>query len=201
MVEKSWRGLIAAALLVAGLAGGCAADKQQIREQQLGDLVAWLPGKYDNKAQVAVEAGKSGHATHEAIALLIMPVNSPRLGHHVFFVQESVADDPRRILGSSMFSFDTDEKNGIVGLVYEFNEPVRWRDGLQHPELFTGLQAEDVSSAGCEFDWKKIGEEFVATHDPKRCHSLTPTNNEHAADLTPYAFSIGDYHYRRIAMH
>jgi hypothetical protein len=201
MVENSCRLLTAAVLLiVVGMAGGCV-DKQQIREAELGDLVAWLPGKYDNTAQVAQETQKSGHAVHEAIALLIMPVNAPRLGHHVFFVQESVANDPRRILGSSMFSFDTDEKNGIVGLVYEFNEPVRWRDGLQHPELFAGLQAEDVSSAGCEFDWKKAGEEFVATHDPKRCHTLTPTNNEHAADLTPYTFSIGDYHYRRIAMH
>jgi hypothetical protein len=201
MVENSLRYCTAAALLlVLALAGGCA-DKQAISEQDLGDLVAWLPGKYDNTAQVAQESAKAGHAAHEAIALLIMPVNAPRLGHHVFFVQESVSGDPRRILGSSMFSFDTDEKNGIVGLVYEFNEPVRWRDGLEHPELFAGLQAEDVSSAGCEFDWKRKGEEFVATHDPKRCHSLTPTNNEHAADLTPYTFSIGDYHYRRIAMH
>jgi hypothetical protein len=201
MVENTLRYLVATALLlVLGLAGGCA-DQEKIREQDLGDLVAWLPGKYDNSAQVAEEAKLSGHAAHEAIALLIMPVTAPRLGHHVFFVQESAANDSRRIMGSSMFSFDTDAKNGIVGLVYEFNEPVRWRDGLLHPELFAGLEAEDVSSAGCEFDWKKKGEEFVATHDPKRCHSITPTNNEHAAALTPYTFSIGDYHYRRTAMH
>lgn len=201
MVENSWRRLMAAALLaVVGVAGGCA-DQQKVREEELGELIAWLPGRYDNTAQVAEEAKQAGHPGHEAIALLIMPVSASRLGHHVFFVQESAANDPRRVMGSSMFSFDTDEKNGIVGLVYEFNEPVRWHDGLQHPELFNGLMTEDVTSAGCEFIWKKKGDEFIASHDPKRCHSTLPQTGQNAAELTPNTFSIGAYHYRRTGTH
>jgi hypothetical protein len=200
MVENSWQRLAGAAILVFLALGGCA-DQQKVREEDLGELIAWLPGRYDNTAQVAEEAKQTGHAAHEAIQLLIMPVSASRLGHHVFFVQESAANDPRRIMGASMFSFDTDEKNGIVGLVYEFNEPVRWHDGLQHPELFNGLMTEDVFSAGCEFIWKKKGEEFLASHDPRRCHSTVAQAGPNAAELTPNSFAIGAYRYKRIGTH
>jgi hypothetical protein len=201
MVENSWQRLGAAVLLVVlGLAGGCA-DQKKIREEDLGEFIAWLPGRYDNTAQVTEEAKQAGHPAHEAIAVFIMPVGASRLGHHVFFVQESAANDPRRIMGSSMFSFDTDEKYGIVGLVYEFNEPARWHDGLQHPEMFYGLMMEDVHSAGCEFIWTKKGDEFIASHDPKHCHSTLPQEGQNAADLTPNTLSIGAYHYRRTGTH
>ena len=200
MVEKSWRRLAVAVLVVVGLAGGCA-DQQKVREEDLGDLLAWLPGRYDNTAQVAQEAQKSGAPAHEGIALLIVPAHAQRLGHHVFYVQESAANDPRRIMSRQMFSFDTDAKYGIVGLVYEFNEPDRWRDVGEHPELFTGLVAEDVSSAGCEFIWKKTAGQFVATHDPKHCHTSVPELGDNAAELTPDTRSIGHYHFRRIKGH
>ena len=201
MVEMNVCRPLGCAFVVAlALLCGCA-DQQKVREQDLGELIAWLPGRYDNSAQVAEESKQSGHPALQAIALLIMPVSASRLGHHVFFVQESAANDPRRIMGSSMFSFDTDEKNGIVGLVYEFNEPVRWHDGLQHPELFNGLMTEDVSSAGCEFIWKKQGDAFIASHDPKRCHSTVPQAGQNAAELTPNTFSVGAYHYKRTGTH
>ena len=191
---------MAAGLLVVGLASGCA-DQQKVREQDLAELITWLPGKYDNTAQVAQEAQKSGSPAHEGIALLIVPAHAQRLGHHVFYVQESAANDSRRIMSRQMFSFDTDEKYGIVGLVYEFNEPDRWRDVQEHPELFTGLVAEDVSSAGCEFVWKKTGGEFIATHDPKRCHTVVPEVGDNAAELTPDTLSIGNFHFRRVKGH
>lgn len=200
MVENSWQRATAAVLLLLLALSGCA-DQQKVREEDLGELIAWLPGRYDNTAQVAQEAQQSGHAAHEAIQLVIMPVHASRLGHHVFFVQESAANDPRRIMGSSMFSFDTDEKYGIVGLVYEFNEPARWHDSLQHPELFNGLMTEDVASAGCEFIWKKKGDEFTASHDPKHCHSTMPAEGQNAAALSPNTFSIRAYHYKRTGTH
>ena len=109
----------------------------------------------------------------------------------------TAANDPRRIMSRQMFSFDTDAKYGIVGLVYEFNEPDRWREVQQHPEMFTGLEAEDVSSAGCEFIWKKTAGEFIASHDPKHCHTIMPAVGDNAAELTFDTLSIGNYHFRR----
>jgi hypothetical protein len=197
MVENGTRRFMAGALLtVLALLWGCA-DQQKVREEELSDLLSWLPGRYDNSAQVAQEAQQSGHPAHEAIALLIMPVHAPRLGHHVFFAQESAANDPRRVMSGRMFSFDTDEKYGIVGLMYEFNEPARWHDGQQHPELFTGLVVEDVSSAGCEFLWKKSGDQFIATHDPKRCHSVGGPVSQNAAELTPNSLTLADFKFLR----
>jgi hypothetical protein len=197
MVEHGIRTLTAALLAAAFLMVGCA-DQQKTREEELSELLAWLPGKYDNSAQVAHDAQQSGHPAHEAIALVIMPVHAPRLGHHVFYIQESAANDAQRIMSSRMFSFDVDAKNGIVGLTYEFNDPARWREAAHHAEFFDSLVAEDTSSVGCEFLWKKKGDElFTATHDPKRCHSLDHTPGATVAELGPNNVSFGDYKFLR----
>jgi hypothetical protein len=197
MVEHGMRTLLTALLAAALLLTGCA-DQQKLREEELSELLAWLPGKYDNAAQVAQDSKDTGHPPHEAIALLIMQVHAPRLGHHVFYFQESAANDARRIMSARMFSFDVDEKNGIVGLTYEFNDFNRWREAAQQPEFFSGLVAEDTTSVGCEFLWKKKGDElFTATHDPKRCHSLDHTPGATVAELTPNTLSLGTFKFLR----
>ena len=73
-------------------------------------------------------------------------------------------------MSERMFSFDIDENRGIVGLMYTFVEPVRWRGGVRNPQLFTSVMTDDVSPIGCELIWKRSGETFTANHDPKHCH-------------------------------
>jgi len=130
--------------------GGCA-DQGKQREAELTDLLSWLQGSYDNRAQADADAQKAGHAPRERIALLVMPVYVPRVGKHVLYAQESAADDPRRVMSERLFSFDIDEKRGIVGLVFDFVEPRRWRDGQNNPEIFTSVVTQDVSprAASC----------------------------------------------------
>ncbi len=198
MVERGIRPLIAAALLALGSLLGACADQQKLREDEMSEMFAWLPGKYDNSAQVAQESKQGGHPAHDAIAMRIMQVNAPRLGHHVFYIQESAANDAHRVLSARMFSFDYDEKNGIVGLDYEFDDPDRWRDAGLHPELFSGLVAEDTRSAGCEFLWKKKSDEvFIATHDMKRCHSTSGQTDLVVAELTPNSLMLSGFRFLR----
>ena len=182
----------ATAIAALGLLGACA-DQTKLRESELTQLLGWLPGRYDNTAQADSDAQRGVQPPHDRIALIIVKVYTPRLGHHVFYVQEMAADDPRRVMSERMFSFTVDEKRGIVETVYTFTEPLRWRDGQRNIELFTSVVTEDVQSAGCELLWKKSGEQFSATHDAKLCHSTGgAAPGESAAQLSADSLSLAD---------
>lgn len=184
-----------AAVVTAGLALLCGcADQAKQRESELTQLLAWLPGNYEGVA--AADARRTSGAAGQRIALVIVKVYTPRLGHHVLYAQESAADDARRVMSERMLSFAVDEKRGIVETVYTFAEPLRWRDGQEHPELFTGVVVEDVLSVpGCELLWSKAGERFTASRDPGRCREATP--GEPAAELTADSLEVAGYRFRR----
>lgn len=174
--------------LAAVMLAGCA-DEAKKREGELAQLLGWLPGRYDNTAQA-----NSANPPQARVALLLAKVYTPRLGKHVLYAQETAADDPRRVMSGHMFSFQVDEKRGILESVYTFAEPLRWREGPEHLDLFTGVVAEDVLGVpGCELIWKKDGERFTAATDPKLCHdpgaaALTAELRSDSLDLAGYQF-------------
>ena len=120
---------VAAGALLAAL-GGCK-DEGKLREAEMTQLLALLPGEYDNRAQAALDARNGARPSHDAVTLTITRVFTPRLGHHVYYAQETVVDDPRRVLSQKMYSFQVDEKRGIIETTYAFVEPLRWRDDLE----------------------------------------------------------------------
>jgi hypothetical protein len=184
----------ATAIAALGLLGACA-DQTKLRESELTQLLALLPGRYDNTPQAELDARSGVHPAHESIALIIAHVYTPRLGHHLFYAQEMAADDPRRVMSQKMYSFEVDEKRGIVETVYRFVEPLRWRNGQQNAELFTSVVAEDVQAEGCQLLWKKSGERFIAMHDPGVCPD--PVGAAPQAELGAGVLSIGDYKFRK----
>ena len=197
MVKPSMRVLAPAVLLVLTvLASGCGSMREERqREEDFGELLGWFPGHYDNKEQAAQDEKNGVHPAHAAIALTIIPVQTPRLGHHVFFAEETAADDPKRVMSERMFSFDIDEKRGIIGIMYDFVDPRRWRDGQMNPDVFTVVMSDDVSPAGCEFMWKRSGETYIAGYDPKHCH--TRLKAENPAELTIDSLSLAGYHFKK----
>ena len=178
------------------LLGGCT-DQTKVHEDELTQLLAVFPGHYDNTAQVEADLRAHAHPPHDAIALTITHVYTPRLGHHVYYAQEAAADDPRRVFSQKMYSFTVDDKRGIVETLYALAEPLRWRDGQLNKDMFTGMVMEDVQPEACQLLWKSKDSGFVATHDPKVCPDAG-----HGALLTQAAFAdgvltIGDYKFRR----
>ncbi len=184
----------ATAIAALGLLGACA-DQSKLRESEQTQLLALLPGRYDNGPQAELDARSGVHPAHERIALIIVKVYTPRLGHHLFYAQEMAADDPRRVMSQKMYGFQVDEKRGIVETVYQFVEPLRWRDGQQNTELFTSVVTEDVQAEGCQLLWKKSGERFIATHDPGVCPDAP--GDVPQAELAAGVLSIGDYKFRK----
>ncbi len=181
---------------LAVLALSACADEARKRESELTELLAWLPGNYEGGAQATAGTRPGAQAAPQRIALVIVKVYTPRLGHHVLYAQESAVDDPRRVMSERMLSFAVDEKRGIVETVYTFAEPLRWRNGHEHPELFTSVVVEDVRSVpGCELTWKKAGDEFTAAQNPKQCGQAARTGS--AAGLTPDMLVLGEYRFRK----
>ena len=185
---------VAAAL---ALLAGCA-DQEKLRETELTQLLLTLPGTYDNNAQADRDAQSGTRPAHERITLVVTRVYVPRIGHHVQYLQETAANDPLRVMSERMSSFAVDEKRGIVQTLYTFVDPVRWREGLQTPEMFTGVVQDDVHSF-CQLLWKKEGDQrFTGTPDPAHCHPIPPiAPADFAALLGADTLTLGTYQFRK----
>jgi hypothetical protein len=185
-----WAGAAAVAVALAALCA-CATQEKQDKGELLA-LLAVLPGTYDNTAQAELDARNGVRPAHDAVTLTITHVETPRLGHYVYYAQETAADEPNRVLSQKMFSFKVDEKRGIVETLYEVNEPLRWRDGQHNKELFTSMMTSDVQAEGCQLFWKKKDNGFAAKFDPKAC----PTGGTEA-EFSAGVLTIGDYKFRK----
>jgi hypothetical protein len=191
------RSLAALACAAALTAAGCASGPPKATEADLMQMLTMLPGRYDNAAQTEADAKSGTHPANEAVALLILHVQTPRLGHYVYYAQESAADDPRRVFSQKMYSFQLDEKRGIVETLYEFVEPKRWREGSQNKDLFTAVQGDDVQPELCQLLWTKKADSFVAAHDPKACPDGGGAAAAPLVELNVGGLSAGDYKFVR----
>jgi hypothetical protein len=164
---KALIGFAIASLLVAAGAGA----KEPKADVEILELVQMFPGHWDNGAQVQAEAAK-GVKPHEPLVLDIVPIEAIMLGDNVFYVQESVAGVPNRVLGQKIVMFGV-VKGKIVQTDFALNEPNRWRNGQNNPDLFKGLGTQDVHSIkGCSLHWTRAESgNFVGTNEARTCHN------------------------------
>jgi CpeT/CpcT family (DUF1001) len=193
------RGRVSASTLAAALAllAGCT-DQEKLREADLTQLLLTLPGTYDNNAQADRDAQSGTRPAHERVTLVVTRVYVPRLGHHVQYLQETATNDPLRVMSERMSSFAVDDKRGIVQTLYTFVDPVRWREGLETPEMFTGVVPDDVHSF-CQLLWKKEGEQrYAGTPDAPHCHPIPPAAPaDFAVLLGADTLTLGTYQFRK----
>ena len=187
--------LLAIALLpAAALLPGCAAQKlEKQRQDDLAELLRWLPGTYNDTGQADRDAQQGVRPPHDRVQLAIVQIPAPRLGHHAYYVQEMAADDPQRVMSERFWSFKIDDEKGIVQTIYTPKEPVRWRDGQSNPDLFTGITQDDVDATpGCELIWKKVDQQYVASDDPKKCHMPGVADVDMKLQLAVDSLNIAD---------
>jgi CpeT/CpcT family protein DUF1001 len=160
--------VLAAAVMACLALVGCEAQLKKAKSEliDLGDL---LPGRYNNAAQ-AEEDAKAGNPTHTALAMEITRVDFPLLSDYVFYVQQTAADDPRRIVQQRLITFEAIDDGRIVQRIHQFDQPQRWRDGQLNPGLFKSLMVQDTKQmAGCDLDWKKDGDKWTAQNLKDTC--------------------------------
>lgn len=143
-----------AALVLAGCGSQPTREEMMVRE-----LVDVLPGSYDNLAQ------SRASPDHPALRLMIVPVEAPLVGDHVFYVQEMAADDLRRVFAQRLYVVNPVPKREQAVLTQlDFKEPQRWRDGHERRELFRALLIDDLRVRdGCDLLWTRRDKGFAAT--------------------------------------
>jgi|KBSSwiStaDraftv2_1062776.scaffolds.fasta_scaffold30976_2 hypothetical protein len=127
------------------------ADKEKA---ELNELSLVLPGVYANPEQV----------------LLIQNVFVPMMSGNMLYVRESAANDPQRVYSVRMWNLDTSSSGHIVAMVYALDQPDRWRDGAENPELFRSMLQQDLRPlSGCELIWERTEHGYSATSASPRC--------------------------------
>jgi hypothetical protein len=159
VLRAAW---FAGAALFAFAAAGCTNDVK-LREAELQQLAAILPGRYDNREQPPPEGAQGGAGAEVALELNIVEIYAPFLSDHVFYVQENAFGDPRRVLSQRLFVFDVAGDARIRQRTLGFAEPNRWRDGHLNTDLFKGLMGQDVGAAAgaCGLVWTLGMEAFT----------------------------------------
>jgi hypothetical protein len=134
-----------------GLVLASCAPQPKRDEVMVNELVVLLAGSYDNIAQ------SRNSSEHPALRLMVVPVQAPAVGDHVFYVQEMAADDPRRVLSQKVYVLNgVPKREQAILTQLDLNEPLRWRDGHLHRDLFRGLLTQDLRARpGCDMLWTR----------------------------------------------
>ena len=171
-------GLIVAA---ACLTGCTAMKKGHERDVDFAQFSRWIPGTYDNTAQVKADLQKGLRHPHDAVELAVIPLESIEVGQDSFYLQETAADDPLRVFSQRVVVFKETEK-GFVEAIYSLVEPARWRDGPHEPDMFEGMTTRDLKLVnGCELIWNR-----VQTDTDKKAKKLTKEEAKKAAEANRY---------------
>lgn len=152
--------MAASRIILAGLAvllGSCAAGPKS-DERFVSQLFGALAGSYDNLAQ------SRASPDHAPLKLVIVPVQALLVGDHVLYVQETAADDPRRVLAQYLYVINAvPNREMAVVTQTDFAEPLRWRDGHLNRDLFHSLLTQDLRQRpGCDLLFRREGASFVA---------------------------------------
>ncbi|HKE43715.1 MAG TPA: chromophore lyase CpcT/CpeT [Steroidobacteraceae bacterium] len=152
------------------LAGGCTTNAS-LREADLGRIAEWLPGSYDNRAQVDADLAKNVMDVHAPIALDIVSVSAVIMGKDVYYVQQTDAMNPRRMISQQLYSFEaTSDNKSIAQTIYNFKEPERWASGHDRPDIFKSVVPDDLSStSGCELKWDFVDGHFTGHSSAASC--------------------------------
>lgn len=152
-------------MLLAATLAGCGGVPAK-RQAELAELGRLLPGTYDNTLQASSE----GQAAVPALRLAIVPIYAPLVGRDIFYVQEMAADDARRVLAQRLMSLEITPDGKLLQGAFVFNEPARWRDGHEKPDLFKSLLPQDLRLlGGCELVWHASGRGFKGENDSRTC--------------------------------
>lgn len=149
---------------------GFAASRKQ-QEAELAQLGELLPGRYTNLAQVKADE-EAGREPHAALEVNIVPVYAPRVSEYAYYVQESAADDPRRIFTQRFIALKVVKGRGIVESLWSFAEPLRWRDAHRNKDLFKSMTSQDlVEMDGCDILWIRKNDKsgFEGANEASSC--------------------------------
>jgi hypothetical protein len=166
-----------ARLLLAVVAAGCSGTPRPkvTVDSELAKLDQWLPGHYDNRAQIAADRAAGGRPDPE-ISLTVVAIE-PMLEMHAFYLEEAPDEAHGRHVQKriAIFSGAPEKGKGLIEAQFTLVDPERWRGAASDPDLFKSIQPPDLKGLrGCGLNWKREGTTFTGTGEPDRCSASAP---------------------------
>jgi hypothetical protein len=120
-----------------------------------------LPGRYDNRAQLALAGAESGAAYR--LTTVITPVDVPALGGRLYHVEEFRDGDPRAVVRIRLYQFSQDA-GAVMMHVLNPTDVEGLRGVRNDPRRVAGLTRADImpDRAACALVVHGFGEGLVA---------------------------------------
>ena len=138
--------------------------------QDAQDIWTQLAGEYTNHEQV-VQQTFSGKEPYRELHHVMVPVEMPRLGERVLFVQQTMkgSEKPYR---TRLYSLVPDTERGQVRLdIHKLEDETRWHYSYTEPEHLAALAAEAqfTPTPGCSVFWSRTEAGFRGATDEGTC--------------------------------
>jgi len=160
-------------VLTALMAFDAMADASAILDKDFALMMAWFPGVYDNQEQVYFEDEQNlaGTLRHSRVHTVLEPVDLPRFGAHVFYLQQYVNDDPAQINRQRLYVLNPDyERNAVRMQIYTFNEAKLLVDAhLGHTQLAQLTMDQVQRVPGCDVLWRRKANQFLGRTQRHAC--------------------------------
>jgi hypothetical protein len=138
-------------------------------------FVQWLPGEYDNYEQFWLQTIELPEADrpadpHEHTHHVIVPVNAPKLGSHVYFVRQTLPQRDQALYRQRLYVV-SEAARGATMEILAFREPEKWAESYKTADAFLGLKRSAMEAIpGCEVRWFFDGSgAFDGSVDGKTC--------------------------------
>lgn len=164
-------------------------EPQAIGSAEIQALTRALEGEYDNYQQVlaqrrALREGRRTARAHQRVHTLIERVEAPQIGRDVLFMEQTLNDDPDRVLRRQIHRFvDHPQRDAVKHLVFDFQQPDRFSQLSRNRQQFLDLTLADlVPRPGCEVFWRDVNDYMHGTTEPQRCVRSAPDGRELIVD-------------------
>jgi CpeT/CpcT family (DUF1001) len=193
------------------LCSGCASIAEEPARTEAKDLqrlVDWFAGEWDNHEQVWQQKGDANDTKREKIDdpiphthHIFAPVKAPKIGEHIFYVQQYGDGDPAKIYRQRVYRFSADEKERAVKLeIFTPLDEKAFINAHLKPDVFATLDATALKAApGCEVYWRyqAASTEYEGTMKPGACHFISQRSGKRifvtdTLKLTPNEIWIND---------
>ncbi len=138
---------------------------------QMGLMMRWFEGRFDNYQQTYFEKQTKAEIPHEHIHSIFHRVKLPQISENVFYVQQYMDGDPKKIYRQRLYSFTKNEKEKAIQLtIFNFKDGKNYLNSHEDDSKLSKLQKADlISIPGCEVYWRLKGRKFEGSMKKNGC--------------------------------
>jgi CpeT/CpcT family (DUF1001) len=148
---------------------------RNVLDKDMGLMLQWFPGRYDNDLQVYFDGELS---TPEAnrnnrIHSIFVPVTLPAFGPNVFYVEQYADGDPTKIYRQRIYRFSADYIENAVKLEIfapSSEQATAMRGAYADPTKLAALTPANMTLyPGCDVFWRRQENQFIGYMKPGAC--------------------------------